>query len=59
MPSDNQAGASLVRVAEMLFVSLTPLFVFADPQFDSGSHFTLRMVAWQNQSIVFRLLSYC
>lgn len=27
----------------MLFVSPTPLFVFADPQFDSGSHFTLRM----------------
>lgn len=32
--------------------------VFADRQFDSGRHFTRRMDACRNQSIVFRLLSY-
>ena len=41
----------------MLFVSPTPLFVFSDPHFDSGSHFPRRMVAWRSQSIEFRLLS--
>jgi hypothetical protein len=46
-PNRQRKAGSKSRVAEMLFVSPTPLFVFADPEFGSGSHLTLRIVAWR------------